>query len=153
MTAILNGVSIFAEKPDAKKWTWKWFGTTTAQKKATEEVGGVQPTFGSLVASLPRKLCVETFEKNTLVRRVFLIWYTLLNIILWAEAFARHADSPKGRLLRGECALPGRAVLPVDGLARAPAWRRRTSCFSSRAPAARTRSPRRSASCSTSTAP
>ena len=35
-------------------------------------------------------------------RYAFLLGYSILNLVLFWEAYARHMNSPKGRALRGE---------------------------------------------------
>jgi len=59
---------------------------------------------------VPKKLLIESWEKNLLPRLIFLTLYTLANIILFAEAFERHRTSEKGKALRGE------QFLACDGL-------------------------------------
>ena len=98
--AALNAVATQAKKPTAKEWGWKWFGEDSAAKKKTEDLGGYQPTPGDFLAALAKKPR-ELFEKGNLVRVVFLTWYTLLNVVLYVEAYYRHKESPTGRALRG----------------------------------------------------
>jgi len=105
--------SIQAELPTAKQWGWQWFPVRNAAQKKTEQ-GGDQPSFTDLLARIPQKF-VELFEQGKLVRTIFLIWYSTLNLILYTEAYYRHKESPVGLALRGQAFF---MCTDTDGLGR-----------------------------------
>ena len=112
----LNAVSMMAELPSAKAWkAWYhpfWAGGGGKKKEDKEEDLG--PTPMGLLESIPKKF-VELFEQGKLVRTIFLTWYSLLNLVLYVEAYFRHKGSPVGLALRGE---PFFVCTGADGLIR-----------------------------------
>ena len=101
-SALLNAVSTLAELPNAKQWGWVWYTSSAANKKKAELVRSVSEiTPLGLVAGIPQRF-IELFEQGKLVRTVFLLWYSTLNLVLYVEAYYRHKGSPVGLALRGE---------------------------------------------------
>merc|ERR1711871_1356816 len=96
---VLNLISLFGVLPTEKEWAWLWF---TADKKKAEDEGGKYETFVETVCMFPKRFICGAFEKNTLGRFVFLTAYTAINVVLCIEAGNRHANSEKGKALRGE---------------------------------------------------
>jgi len=94
----------FTTPPTEKEWSWRWFGDSSSKKKA-EEQGGKYESLTALMLRLPRAFVVENFEKNLLPRIVFLTVYSIVNVVLFFEAYVRHANSEKGKALRGEAFL------------------------------------------------
>ena len=123
-SALLNAVSMLAELPTAKQWGWVWYTPPAAARKKAE-VEGDQPTPLGVLAGIPQKF-VELFEQGKLVRTIFLLWYSLLNLVLYVEAYYRHKGSPVGLALRGEaffvCAGADALIRPcVEGPTSSPA--------------------------------
>ena len=111
----LNAVSMMAELPSAKAWkAWYhpfWAGSGKKKEEKEEDLG---PTPMGLLEAIPKKF-IEMFEQGKLVRTIFLTWYSLLNLVLYVEAYFRHKGSPVGLALRGE---PFFVCTGADGLIR-----------------------------------
>ncbi|KAL1514521.1 hypothetical protein AB1Y20_003619 [Prymnesium parvum] len=100
ITAVTFAIASTAAVPTEKEWAWKLLpgAATEKQKKVAEERGGKYYTSIDSLRSLYR----EWGEKNTLPRKIFLCMYFVVNVVLFWEAFVRHANSEKGKALRGE---------------------------------------------------
>ena len=102
VVALLNLLALTQEAlPKApKEWEWKLFGSSSDQKK-TEDVGGKYVDFKEFVRQVPKDLYRQGKEGDKLARYIFLTAYTILNIVLYFEAYARHRHTPLGNTLRG----------------------------------------------------
>ena len=115
-TGLLNLAACLSMLPKEKEWAWKWL--PDSKKKDDEQGGKPPPTFGEFVGQLPRMLLIEPFQKNQLPRRIFLLWYAALNLVLYVEAYYRHKETEKGRALRGvdflACGTPPKPCVDPD---------------------------------------
>lgn len=72
-----------ADLPKEKEWSWKVFGDRARDQKKTEEAGGKYVTFWEWLLALPFETYRDTQQKSLLPRRMFLVVYTVLNLVLW----------------------------------------------------------------------
>ena len=113
ITATTNAIACMAELPTQKKWQWKLIDRAKEKEKASL-LGGKFLSSKQAIADWPRKFYVDSFEKGVVPRRTFLAVYSLLNLILFWEAFVRHANTEKGKALRGEPFLGCSCCEPTD---------------------------------------
>lgn len=103
LAAMFNMIALASGAlPNAKEWSWRLLGSGKRERHTISEGGGKYVSLAETVINLPRDIYLQGRTSNMLPRYVFLCLYSSLNLALWINAYSYHANTPKGRALRGE---------------------------------------------------